>query len=97
MADHCVVTMAFPLDAGRTKVRTVWLVNKEAVEGVDYDVGELTYVWKATNAQDAALVGLAHRGIVTPGYRPGPYSRFTEKHLDNFATWYVERLLAAGH
>jgi len=96
MADHAVVSTIFPLDAGRTRVRTLWLVNEKAVEGVDYDLKTLTEVWRATNAQDAALVALAHRGAGSPGYVPGPYSRFTERHLDDFATWYGERMIAAG-
>ena len=97
MGDHAVVTMATPLAPGRTRVRSLWLVNKDAQEGVDYDVENLTKVWKATNAQDAHLVGLAYGGIGSPGYVPGPYSRFTERHVDAFAVWYGERMRAAGH
>jgi Rieske 2Fe-2S family protein len=66
------------------------------VEGVDYDVERLTAVWKATNSQDAHLVGLAHAGASSYGYKPGQYSPFTEHQLDNFATWYVERMQAHG-
>ena len=97
MADHAVVSTIFPLDAGRTRVRTLWLVNERAVEGVDYDLKALTEVWSATNAQDAALVALAHKGARSPGYQPGPYSQFTERHLDDFAKWYGERMVAAGY
>ncbi|MBV1703687.1 MAG: aromatic ring-hydroxylating dioxygenase subunit alpha [Hyphomicrobiales bacterium] len=97
MADHAVVTMAHPISPERTRVRTVWLVNAKAREGVDYDRENLVRVWTATNSQDAALVARAQAGVRTPGYSPGPYSRFTERHLDDFATWYVDRLLAAGH
>ena len=67
------------------------------VEGVDYDLDRLTSVWKATNQQDAHLVALAHAGAESRGYEPGPYSRFTESQLDNFATWYVERMQVHGY
>ncbi len=97
MGDHAVTFTAFPLSADRTLVRTKWLVHREAVEGVDYDLENLTSVWKATNEQDAHLVGLAHAGARSSGYRPGPYSRFTEGAVDDFATWYVERLIAHGY
>ncbi len=97
MADHAVVIAAYPLAADRTLVRTKWLVHKDAVEGADYDLSNLTAVWEATNAQDAALVARAQAGVETPGYRPGPYSPFTEAPLDDFATWYVERMTAAGY
>ena len=97
MADHAVVIAAYPIAPDRTLVRTKWLVHRDAVEGVDYDVGHLTAVWTATNAQDAALVALAHRGVASPGYRPGPYSRYTERALDEFAGWYVERMTTCGY
>ena len=97
MADHAVVFAAFPIAPDRTLVRTKWLVHRDAVEGQDYDLEHLTSVWRATNAEDAHLVALAHRGVSSPGYRPGPYSRYTERALDEFATWYVERMAAHGH
>ena len=36
-------------------VTTKWLVHKDAVEGVDYDVARLREVWDATNDQDRRL------------------------------------------
>lgn len=97
MNDHAVTFMVFPLSAEETLVRTKWLVHKDAVEGVDYDLDHLTSVWQATNAQDAHLVGLAQAGVAGHGYRPGPYSPFSEEHVDRFATWYVERMQAHGY
>jgi Rieske 2Fe-2S family protein len=94
MSDHAVTFCAIPLDPEHTLVRTRWLVHKDAVEGVDYDIGRLTEVWQATNAQDAALVELAQQGIRSLAYAPGPYSPLTEALVDQFATWYVERLQA---
>ena len=97
MGDHAVTSMVIPLSANRTLVRTKWLVHKDAVEGVDYVLDKLTSVWIATNDQDAALVGKSQLGVEDPAHRPGPYSRFTEAQLDNFATWYVERMRAHGY
>ncbi|MBV9637316.1 MAG: aromatic ring-hydroxylating dioxygenase subunit alpha [Methylobacteriaceae bacterium] len=96
MSDHAVVMTLVPLAPDRTLVRAKWLVHKDAVEGVDYDLDNLTHVWTATNAQDGALVGRAHKGVSSLGYVPGPYSRFTEAYLDGFDTWYVERMTANG-
>ena len=39
----------------KTLLRTTWLVAKDAVEGVDYDLDNLTKVWRATNEQDSHL------------------------------------------
>jgi glycine betaine catabolism A len=97
MGDHAVCTMILPLSAGETLVRTKWLVHKDAVEGRDYDLDKLTSVWLATNEQDAKLVARSHAGIQDPAYEPGPYSPFTEGQLDNFASWYVDRMRANGY
>lgn len=97
MGDHAVTSMVIPLAPNRTLVRTKWLVHKDAVEGVDYDLDTLTSVWVATTDQDAELVGRNHRGVEDPAYQPGPYSRFTEPQLDNFVTWYIERMRAHGY
>jgi glycine betaine catabolism A len=96
MGDHAVCAMVVPLSPDETLVRTKWLVHKDAVEGVDYDLGKLTEVWNATNQQDADLVAMAHAGVSSQGYTPGPYSRFTEGQLDHFMAWYVARMQANG-
>jgi phenylpropionate dioxygenase-like ring-hydroxylating dioxygenase large terminal subunit len=92
-ADHAVTFRALPLTATTTEVRTTWLVPGDAVEGVDYDLDRLTEVWLATNAQDAALVERAQRGIASPAYRTGPYS-LEEDGVTQFIDWYASTLLA---
>jgi Rieske 2Fe-2S family protein len=96
MSDHTVSFCVLPLSPDETLVRTTWLVHKDAVEGEDYDVESLTKVWVATNAQDAALVERTHAGVRSPAYEPGPYSPFTESQVDDFVTWYIERLTEYG-
>ncbi|MEK1855352.1 MAG: SRPBCC family protein [Phyllobacterium sp.] len=97
MGDHAVSSMVIPLSADTTLVRTRWLVHKDAVEGVDYDLDKLTHVWIATTEQDSKLVARSHSGIQDPAYEPGPYSKFSEGALDDFSTWYVERMHAHGY
>lgn len=94
MSDHIVAFSALPLGPERTLVRTRWLVHKDAVENVDYHVDNLTAVWRATNAQDRALVELSQQGVRSPAYQPGPYSPFTESLVDKFCNWYIGRLAA---
>ncbi len=94
MADHIVTFCVLPLDANHTLLRTKWLVHKDAVEGEDYDLANLTAVWEATNHQDSELVAIAHAGAGSQGYEPGPYSPHTEGLVEKFTTWYVERLSA---
>ncbi len=91
LADHVVTFAALPLGPERTLVRTTWLVHEDAVEGVDYDVEGLTEVWRHTNEQDAALVGLTQDGVRDPAYQPGPYTE-GERQVDAFVSWYVARM-----
>jgi len=93
LGDHAVTFSTLPLAANRTLVRTTWLVDRDAVEGVDYDIDNLTEVWNATNKQDGSFVSWAHAGAESLAYEPGPYSQ-PEYMVDKFCTWYTERLAA---
>lgn len=92
LSDHAVVFQVLPLAVDRTLVRTTWLVNEDAVEGVDYDLAELTHVWTETNAQDSAFVALTQAGVADPAYEPGPYTS-SEYQVDHFLSWYTARML----
>jgi len=94
MSDHIVTFSVLPLSPERTLLRTKWLVHKDAVEGVDYDLGNVTGVWEATNIQDGELVGYAQSGVRSPAYEPGPYSAHTEMLVEKFTNWYVGRMSA---
>jgi len=94
MSDHVVTFSAIPLAPEKTLVRTKWLVHKDAVEGRDYDLENLTAVWDATNRQDADLVELSQAGVRSPAYEPGPYSPYTEGLVEKFCDWYLGRLSA---
>lgn len=90
LADHAVTFNVTPLDATRTQVTTKWLVHKDAIEGVDYDLKTLTEVWLATNDQDRWLVEQNQLGINSPAYRPGPYSLVHEDGVIQFIDWYCK-------
>ncbi|SAK45483.1 Rieske (2Fe-2S) domain-containing protein [Caballeronia catudaia] len=96
MSDHAVVSYIIPLAPDKTLVRSKWLVHADAVEGVDYQIKDLTEVWMATNAQDKHLVQITHEGTQDPAYRPGVFSPFTESYVDQFSRWYAARLSAHG-
>jgi len=92
MSDHIVSFSVLPISAGKTLVRTTWCVHKDAVEGVDYTVDNLTAVWNATNDQDRRLVEESQIGVANGAYEPGPYSPFTEGLVEKFCNWYVGRM-----
>lgn len=99
LADHAVTFRMLPLSATETAVTTKWLVHKDAVEGVDYDLADLTHVWTETNDQDRRIVEENAFGIRSPAYEPGPYSELHEGGVIQFVDWYarfIEPRLAEG-
>ncbi|WP_350334993.1 aromatic ring-hydroxylating oxygenase subunit alpha [Coralliovum pocilloporae] len=94
LPDHSIVFRVTPLSPTTTEVTTKWLVHKDAVEGVDYDLKRLTEVWIATNNEDRRVVEDNQRGINSPAYEPGPYSPTQESGVIQFIDWYCERLLS---
>lgn len=91
LSDHAITFSVFPLGVDRTLVRTTWLVADDAVEGVDYDLKQLTHTWEQTNIQDQELVELAQRGVSSPAYEQGPYMR-SEYQVEAFVNWYIQRM-----
>ncbi len=91
MADHAVLFTALPISAEKTLVRTIWLVHQDAVEGVDYNVDQLTHVWRETNDQDSVFTARAQLGVSSPAYEAGPYMP-SESQVDAFVGWYIRRL-----
>ena len=89
LGDVATTFRVLPIDATHTEVTTKWLVNKDAVAGVDYDLDELTKVWLATNDQDRRVVEENQRGILSPAYEPGPYSIEHESGVAQFVDWYL--------
>jgi glycine betaine catabolism A len=92
LVDHAVSFRVLPLGPHRTELTTKWLVNRDAVEGMDYDLKELTHVWLETNEQDRRIVANNQIGVSTPTYVPGPYSAGHESGVGQFLDWYAGRL-----
>lgn len=88
LVDHAISFKVTPINALQTKLTTKWLVHKDAVEGVDYDLKTLTEVWLATNDEDRTLVEQNQRGINSPAYAPGPYAPADENGARQFVEWY---------
>lgn len=69
----------------------IWLVREDAVEGKDYDVEKLTWLWKVTTEQDKKIVDDNQAGVNSTAYRPGMYSN-TEQGLTRFTMWYLSQI-----
>jgi Rieske 2Fe-2S family protein len=92
LADHAVTFRVLPLGPQQTLVTTKWLVHKDAVEGVDYQIDELSKIWEATNAQDRRQVEENQLGVNSRAYEPGPYSPVHESGEIHFVDWYAEQI-----
>lgn len=93
-ADTTVCFSAMPTAANETVVTCKWLVHKDAVEGVDYDVERLTELWNVTNRQDRDFVENNQRGVNSLGYVPGPYCEEDEGYVRRFTDWYCDKARA---
>lgn len=92
LGDHAIVFRVLPISATETEVTTTWLVHKDAVEGVHYDLQTLTEVWTATNDEDRQVVEENQKGILSPAYEPGPYSTLQEEGVIQFVDWYAKTM-----
>lgn len=87
-SDVVFMFSAMPTGPQETVVISKWLVHKDAVEGVDYDLERLTELWTKTNLQDRDLCENNQRGVNSLGYMPGPYSEEAEMLVMRFVDWY---------
>ncbi|OZM74979.1 hypothetical protein CFN78_01950 [Amycolatopsis antarctica] len=91
-ADYVVTTRLTPVDVGLTDIDLTFLVREGAVAGTDYDLAELTTVWKETSEQDWELCERNYAGIRSRGYEPGPLSPVTETSIVSFHEWWLRHL-----
>ena len=76
-------------------MEVIWLVHEDAVEGKDYDVDRLTWLWNVTSVEDKKIIELNQEDENWLRFEPGPYS-LQEPYARRFVDWYL-RELAAEH
>jgi phenylpropionate dioxygenase-like ring-hydroxylating dioxygenase large terminal subunit len=89
--DHGVIYRFIPRTVDHTEMEVLWLVHHEAVEGLDYDVERLTWLWKTTSAEDKKIVEMNQAGVNSRYFEPGPYS-LQETFAARFVEWYLQEL-----
>jgi Rieske 2Fe-2S family protein len=92
LADHAISFRMLPISATETELTTKWLVHRDAVEGVDYDLKEMTEVWLATNDADRRICQENQIGVTSPAYEPAAYSPIHEGGVTQFVDWYCAHL-----
>jgi phenylpropionate dioxygenase-like ring-hydroxylating dioxygenase large terminal subunit len=92
--DHGVIYRFIPRGVNRTEMELIWLVDADAVEGEDYDVEQLTWLWRTTSLEDKKIVEMNQEGVNSRYFEPGPYS-MQESFTDRFVEWYLTELSSA--
>jgi Rieske 2Fe-2S family protein len=95
--DHAVVTRMLPAGLRKTRMRSYWLVHRDAREGEDYQLDRLLPFWHLTNEQDWEICKWQQKGVESVGFVPGPLSERKEYNVDAFIRWYLKALRTPGH
>lgn len=72
--DYVMTHRLEPLGPDRTFVECQWLFDPEAVSRPGFDPAYAVDFWDLTNRQDWAACEGVQRGVVSRGYRPGPFA-----------------------
>lgn len=89
--DHQVIYRFIPVDKDHSIQEIIWLVHGDAVEGQDYDVDRLIWLWDVTTVSDKLIIEKNAEGVASRYFEPGPFvsmerytQRFTKSYLDSF-------------
>jgi Rieske 2Fe-2S family protein len=93
--DHVVVYRFTPRGLHLTDCEITWLVNESAVEGRDYRLDDLTWLWDVTTIADKAIIERNQAGVDSRYYVPGPLSPAMETFTQQFLDWYVATMRRA--
>jgi Rieske 2Fe-2S family protein len=90
-SDH-VVGYRFLLRGPReTEIQIVWMVRGDAVEGRDYQLDALTWLWDVTTRDDERIIRNNQAGVDSMRYRPGPLAGM-EWGISAFLGWYASQI-----
>ena len=64
------------------------LVDRDAEEGVDYQLDRLTWMWQTTSVEDKLIIDKNQAGVNSRFYQPGPYTQ-VETNTERFVEWYL--------
>ena len=89
--DFATLFTFIPKSTLKTDVELMWLVHKDAKEGIDYNVDEMIWMWDVTTIADKRIIENNQKGVLSNKYKPGPLSQM-EKGLEKFKNWYLKQL-----
>ena len=93
-SDHVVGYRFVPRSVQETDIQMVWYVREDAVEGEDYDLEDLTWLWHVTTLDDERIIRVNQEGVNSFHFRPGPLSKM-EEFMTAFYDGYLNTLKRA--
>ena len=92
MSNDFATTFTFiPRGPMETDVEIMWLVHEDAIEGKDYDLNNLIWMWDQTTIADKKIIENNQKGVMSKKYIPGPLSKM-ELGLKKLKKWYLKHL-----
>lgn len=91
LPDYVMATTLWPEAVDRTRVACEWLFDPEALASGGANPEDAVEFWDRTNRQDWHVCELAHQGVSSRAYTPGPYSS-RESLLPAFDREYLKAL-----
>lgn len=89
--DHGLMYLFIPTGPQGAKMELVWLVAKDAREGIDYDLEKLTWLWDVTSAADKLIIDQNQQGVNSRYYNPNAYGPM-ESSTRSFVEWYLQEI-----
>ncbi len=89
--DHGVIYRFVPRGIDACDMEISWVVDADAVEGQDYDLEALTWLWHVTSLEDKAIIETTARGVRSHYYQPGPIAPM-EAQTQRFINWYLAEI-----
>ena len=90
-SDHGLIYRFIPRSVDHTEMEVIWLVHADAIEGRDYQIEKLAWLWQVTSVEDKQIIERNQEGVNSRYYEPGPYS-LQEEYAIRFVDWYIAEL-----
>ena len=90
-SDHVIGYRFIPRSLQITDIEVIWMVRKDAEEGKDYNLEDLTWLWHCTSQDDERIIALNQKGVNSNHYVPGPLSNM-EWGIKAFHAGYLKQL-----
>jgi phenylpropionate dioxygenase-like ring-hydroxylating dioxygenase large terminal subunit len=91
-SDYAVALRVTPRSTETTDFEAIWMVDRDAVEGVDYERAAVRYLWDVTSQEDKSVAEWNQLGVLSHAYELGPLS-IHEVWLADFDRWYIQRIV----